>query len=205
MTKGNKRSWPFGVRANCLKAKLTPARDLSMMFSGYPFALRSCLNFKGLNHMFFRRVSCKQSYCFAFDETIFYAWWVARGEHLGEKAFTGQIRNGKGRSGCGRGGTRSSMDFLTSLMFRGAFIQINPPIYTVSRWKDATISSSFSPKGCSRFFIRRFTIEVAVSLKMIFFLSHRYIVGTYQDEHWKTWAPRRPSSRQNNTNENSVT
>lgn len=83
--------------------------------------------------------------------------------------------------------------------------QTNPPIYAVSRWKDATISSSFSPKGCSRFFIRRFTIEVAVSLKMIFFLSHRYIVGTYQDERWKTWAPRRPSSRQNNTNENSVT
>ena len=29
---------------------------------------------------FFRSISSKKSYCFAFDETIFYAWWVARGE-----------------------------------------------------------------------------------------------------------------------------
>ena len=30
--------------------------------------------------MFFRRVSSEQSYCFAFNEIMFYAWWVARGE-----------------------------------------------------------------------------------------------------------------------------
>ena len=35
---------------------------------------------KALFKCFFRRVSSKQSYCFAFNETIFYAWWVARGE-----------------------------------------------------------------------------------------------------------------------------
>ena len=50
VTKGNKRSWPFcfcvRVKADYLKAKLTPDRDLSMMFSGYPLALRRCLNFK---------------------------------------------------------------------------------------------------------------------------------------------------------------
>ena len=31
---------------------------------------------------FFGKVSSKQSYCFVFNETIFYAWWVARGELL---------------------------------------------------------------------------------------------------------------------------
>ena len=30
--------------------------------------------------LFFRRVSSKKSYRFAFNETIFYAWWVVRGE-----------------------------------------------------------------------------------------------------------------------------
>ena len=34
------------MRADCLEVKLTPDRDLSMMFSGCPFALRRCLNFK---------------------------------------------------------------------------------------------------------------------------------------------------------------
>ena len=42
--------WPFGfclcVRADCLEAKLTLDRDLSMMFRRYPLALRCCLNFK---------------------------------------------------------------------------------------------------------------------------------------------------------------
>ena len=27
-----------------------------------------------------KTVTSKQSYCFTFKETIFYAWWVARGE-----------------------------------------------------------------------------------------------------------------------------
>jgi len=35
---------------------------------------------KAIFKCFFRRVSSKQSYCFAFNETIFYAWWMARGE-----------------------------------------------------------------------------------------------------------------------------
>ena len=50
VTKGNKHSWPFGFcvreKADCLEAKLTSDRDLSIMFSGYPLALRPCLNFK---------------------------------------------------------------------------------------------------------------------------------------------------------------
>ena len=50
VTKDNERSWSFGfrvcVRADCLEAKLTPDRDLSMMFSGYPLALRRYWNFK---------------------------------------------------------------------------------------------------------------------------------------------------------------
>ena len=29
---------------------------------------------------FFRRVSFKQCYCFAFDETIVYTWWAAHKE-----------------------------------------------------------------------------------------------------------------------------
>ena len=77
-------SWPFGlciyVRADCLKAMLTPESDLSL-FSGYLLTLRSCLSFKRPSSgVFFWRVSSKQSYCVAFNETIFYAWWVARGE-----------------------------------------------------------------------------------------------------------------------------
>ena len=50
VTKGNKRSWPFGfcvcLRVDFQEAKLTPDRHLSMMFFGYPLALRRCLNFK---------------------------------------------------------------------------------------------------------------------------------------------------------------
>ena len=50
VTKGNKHSWPLGfclcVRADCREAKLTPGRDLSMIFCGYSLALRRCLNFK---------------------------------------------------------------------------------------------------------------------------------------------------------------
>ena len=46
---------------------MTSDKDLSMMFSRYSPA-------------FFRRVCSKQSDCFACNETIFYAWWVARGE-----------------------------------------------------------------------------------------------------------------------------
>ena len=85
MTKGNKRSWPFGfcacLRANCQEAKLTPDRDLSMMFSGYPPSMRRCLNFKRpSSNVFFRRVSSKQSHRFAFNETVFYIWWVTEGE-----------------------------------------------------------------------------------------------------------------------------
>ena len=49
MTKGNKRLWPFGscvgVRADFLEAKLTPDRDLSMMFTEYPLVLR-CSRFR---------------------------------------------------------------------------------------------------------------------------------------------------------------
>ena len=33
-------------RKDCLEAKLTPERDYSIMFSGYPLALRRCLNFQ---------------------------------------------------------------------------------------------------------------------------------------------------------------
>ena len=55
VTKGNKRSWPFGYSN----------RDPSMMFSEYPLALRRCLNFKrpSSNAFLFGRVSFKQSYC----------------------------------------------------------------------------------------------------------------------------------------------
>ena len=46
----NKCWWPFSfcvcARNDCLEAKLTPERDFSMMFSGYPLALRLRLNFK---------------------------------------------------------------------------------------------------------------------------------------------------------------
>ena len=42
----------------------------------------------------------------------------------GEKPFTDQIRNGRGRSGCGY----SSIDLPTSCLFREAFIQSNPLI-----------------------------------------------------------------------------
>ena len=48
---------------------MAPDRDPSMMFSGYPLALTRCLNFKRpSSNVLFE------------DETIFYAWWVARGE-----------------------------------------------------------------------------------------------------------------------------
>ena len=48
---------------DCQKAKLTPDRDLSVMFSDYPLTLRRCLNFKSpLQMFFFGRVSSKQSY-----------------------------------------------------------------------------------------------------------------------------------------------
>ena len=85
MRKKANTSWLFGlcicVRADCLKAKLTPDSDLSL-FSGFLITLRSCLSFKRPSSgVFSWRVSSKQSYCVAaFNETIFYAWWVARSE-----------------------------------------------------------------------------------------------------------------------------
>ena len=57
----------------------------------------------------------------------------------------------------------------TSFLFQEAFIQSNPLIYTVSRWKYATISFLFSPMGWNRLLFGRFTNEVAVSLKINFF------------------------------------
>ena len=36
--------------------------------------------YKVLFKCFFRRVGSKQSYCFALNETVFDAWWVARSE-----------------------------------------------------------------------------------------------------------------------------
>ena len=71
VTKGNKRSWPFGfcvcLYADCQEAKLTPDRHLSMMFSGYPLASRpnwiGPIEFQTAHFkFFFRRVSSRQSY-----------------------------------------------------------------------------------------------------------------------------------------------
>ena len=57
---------------------MTSDKDLSMMFWGY---LEALFEFhKALLKRFFRRVSSEQSYCFAFNETIFDARWVARGK-----------------------------------------------------------------------------------------------------------------------------
>ena len=52
-----------------------------MLFSGYPLSLRRRLKFqKALFNCFFLRVSSKQSYCFAFNENTFNAWWVVQDE-----------------------------------------------------------------------------------------------------------------------------
>ena len=52
-----------------------------MLFSGYPLSLRRRLKFqKALFNYFFLRVSSKYSYCFAFNENTFNAWWVAQDE-----------------------------------------------------------------------------------------------------------------------------
>ena len=62
---------------DCQKAKLTPDRDLSVMFSDYPLNLRRCLNFKSPLQMFFLEELALAIVLLAFNETIFYSWWVA--------------------------------------------------------------------------------------------------------------------------------
>ena len=62
---------------DCQKAKLTPDRDLSVMFSDYPLTLRRCLNFKSPLQMFFLEELALAIVLLAFNETIFYSWWVA--------------------------------------------------------------------------------------------------------------------------------
>ena len=54
MARCDRRQYPlvtFFVCASavCLEAKLTAERDPSMTFSGYPLALKRCLNFKRLS------------------------------------------------------------------------------------------------------------------------------------------------------------
>ena len=68
----------FCVKAAGLAAKLTPEKDLSIVL-GWPRVLKCCLNFTRLNFLkcCFWRVSSKQSYCFAFNDTIFYTRWMA--------------------------------------------------------------------------------------------------------------------------------
>ena len=53
-----------------------------MTFSRYPLALKLCLNFKRYSSdtSFGEHICSKQSDCLAFNETMFYAWWVACGE-----------------------------------------------------------------------------------------------------------------------------
>ena len=80
MTNGNKLSWPFGVcvcaRADCLKAKLTPLQWPSCCVFWVPSCFGALFEFqKSLIKCLLRRISSKQSYCFTFNETIFYAWW----------------------------------------------------------------------------------------------------------------------------------
>ena len=64
------------------------------------------------------------------------------------------------------------------------------------------LSIGVSPMGWSRFLFERFNSGVAVLKMNFFFLSLKYIIGTYQNERWKTWGQHRPPRKQNNTNEN---
>ena len=65
MTKGNKRS---------------AIRSFYAVFWVPSFFEASFKFRKALFNCFFRRVSSKQSYCFAFNENTFNAWWVAQDE-----------------------------------------------------------------------------------------------------------------------------
>ena len=64
------------------RSKVDLDRDISMTFSRYPLALKLCLNFKRYSSdtSFGEHICSKQSDCLAFNETMFYAWWVAFGE-----------------------------------------------------------------------------------------------------------------------------
>ena len=65
MTKGNKRS---------------AIRSFYAVFWVPSFFEASFKISKGPLQLFFLRVSYKQSYCFAFNENTFNAWWVAQDE-----------------------------------------------------------------------------------------------------------------------------
>ena len=75
--------WLLCIRKSRLpRSKVDLDRDISMMFSRYPLALKLCLNFKRYSSdtSFGEHICSKQSDCLAFNETMFYAWWVACGE-----------------------------------------------------------------------------------------------------------------------------
>ena len=85
VTEGNKSSWPSSfcvfVKADCVEEKLTPDKDLLLCFLDTLLLWGVVWISKGpLPKIFSRRASSKKSYCFAFNETIFYARWVARDE-----------------------------------------------------------------------------------------------------------------------------
>ena len=59
---------------------MTPVRDLPMMFSGYPHALKRSLNFKRPPSNVFSKCWSEAILLLRLNENIFFAWWVARGE-----------------------------------------------------------------------------------------------------------------------------
>ena len=77
MTKGKNLSlvFFFCVRADYLEAKLTPERDLSMFLNSSVFSGVVLIS-QGSPQMLFLK-SSKHSHCFAFNETIFNAGWMA--------------------------------------------------------------------------------------------------------------------------------
>ena len=56
--------------------------------------------------------------------------------------------------------------------------------------------------GLEPFFIWKIQQWSSSAENELFFLSLKYIIGTYRNERLKTWGRRRPPRKQNNTNEN---
>ena len=75
-TKGNSLSAVScfcGLRADCLKSKVTSDKELYICFFGYPRASKRRLKFaRHSSNVVFEEVVLSQSFCFAFDKGSFY-------------------------------------------------------------------------------------------------------------------------------------
>ena len=96
---------------------------------------------------------------------------IAASRKSGEKAFTGQIRNGRGRSGCGHGGTLRAWQYGLSNFFsvsRSFYSKQPSHLHGFA----VEVRYDFIPlfaHGLEPSVYGRFTNEVAVSLKINFF------------------------------------